>query len=432
MKHTKEHIEGIKKSWSEVDDLESLCSLLNLAKDGLYGPYSNKPIQKKTIAYYSNTLIKKSRYKTFAVSKKSGGMRHIHAPHKGLKTIQRALNYVLQCVFKPHPAAHGFSLNSSIIDNARPHLGKTYVFNTDLKDFFPSCEFGRVKAVLKLPPFNLKDDMAFRITALCCTELEVERFDKDNWQWVKQKRSVLPQGAPTSPLLTNVICQRLDFLLSGLARRFGLVYTRYADDITFSSDHHVYSEGGEFRTELLRIIEDQGFYINDAKTRLQKKGYRQAVTGITVNSRLNTPRRYIKQIRTIIHNWEKSGYESANAIFTATYTADRGYINACPPLENVLSGKLDFLKMVRGREDGLYLKLADRFNTLMVEREKMIDDYDESMDLNYQGMNHVGEPVVVYSKAKRANRIELEDVLKTLLNEGIKHGMIKYDEYLKQ
>src|SRR5690606_12979703 len=119
---------------------------------------------------------------------------------------------------------------------------------------------------------NSRKKIANIIAALCCTEMEVERKD-ENGEWISVKRNVVPQGAPTSPVITNIICQKLDFLLTGVAKRFGLKYSRYADDITFSSMHNVYQPDSDFLKELKRIITEQGFHINVNKTRLQKDGY---------------------------------------------------------------------------------------------------------------------------------------------------------------
>ena len=103
------------------------------------------------------------------------------------------------------------------------------------------------------------------IASLCCTEMLVERKDEKD-EWLEVRKSVLPQGAPTSPILTNIVCRKLDIRLNGLAKRFGLKYSRYADDITFSSSHNVYQKGGEFLDELKRVINDQGFTIKESKT----------------------------------------------------------------------------------------------------------------------------------------------------------------------
>jgi len=194
--------------------------------------------------------------------------------------------------------------------------------------------------------------------------MEVERLDKISGKWNLEKRNVLPQGAPTSPILTNVICQRMDYLLSAVAKRFGLNYTRYADDMTFSSMHNVYQNDSEFLKELHRIIAEQGFYIKESKTRLQKEGYRQEVTGLLVNENVNVQKRYIKQLRMWLYYWETYGYERAYTFFMQQYIADKTVLKGKPNMANVIDGKLNYLKMVKGAENNLYLKLRGRFEVL--------------------------------------------------------------------
>lgn len=221
-----------------------------------------------------------------------------------------------------------------------------------------------IKSALEEFLKSSRRDLAGLLASLCCTEIEVERKICDG-VWEKQRRSVLPQGAPTSPVVTNIVCQRLDFLLSGVAKRFGLRYSRYADDITFSSLHNVYQKDSDFLNELHRIVREQNFEIKDSKTRLQKEGYRQEVTGLVVNTVPNVPARYIKQLRMWLYYWETYGYEKANDYFTSHYLADKGHIaKGKPNMSNVISGKLDFLKMVKGGDNALYLKLRGRFDEL--------------------------------------------------------------------
>lgn len=251
------------------------------------------------------------RYLKFTIPKANGEKREINAPVKGLMAIQKCLNLIFQCVYHPHKNTYGFVQNRSIVDNARIHSGSNYVYNIDLKDFFSSIDQARIWKCLQLSPFNLygKDrlQLANLIAVLCCTELEVERKDADG-NWKQVKRNVLPQGAPTSPILTNVVCRRLDLLLTGVAKRFGLRYTRYADDITFSSMHNVYQDGSDFIRELHRIIEDQGFAVKTDKTRLQKQGYRQEVTGLIVNQNVNTAKKYVKELRMWLYYWVHSRF----------------------------------------------------------------------------------------------------------------------------
>ena len=433
---------------------EDLLNLLNEAKPFVYG---NKavPFELKQLTWYANPKLGGNRYAEFKIKKKSGTERSIHAPVKGLKSLQKTLSFVLQCVYEPHNSAMGFVRNKSIVDNAKIHVGSKYVYNIDLKDFFPSIDQARVWKCLQLPPFNLKkpqenasqlsltkfskdeiiefinksnskelykkadhkriteattqyefNKLVSRlknynivpyeeqdwqetkgpiklneirenstkrarfvlnnmISSICCTEIEVERKNEDG-EWEKVKRNVLPQGAPTSPVVTNIVCQRLDYLLYGVSKRFGLKYSRYADDITFSSMHNIYQSESDFLKELHRIIAEQGFHFNEKKTRLQKQGFRQEVTGLLVNEKVNVQGRYIKQLRMWLYYWERYGYERAYSFFLKQYFADKGHIKkGKPDMANVIAGKLDFLKMVKGEENDLFKKLKGRLDALV-------------------------------------------------------------------
>ena len=208
-------------------------------------------------------------------------------------------------------------------------------------------------------------NLAGLIANLCCTEMEVERLDKDG-KWKPEKRLVLPQGAPTSPIITNIVCRRLDHILTGVAKRFGMKYSRYADDITFSSMHDIYSEHGDFRKELDRVIKDQGFVLNDQKTRLQKQGYRQEVTGLVVNQKVNVNKRYIMDLRKWLYLWETYGIDRANTYHKTSYHKQNSRLGAqIPDLRNVIDGKLNYLSMIKGKKDSTYLKLRSRFVKLM-------------------------------------------------------------------
>lgn len=220
-------------------------------------------------------------------------------------------------------------------------------------------------------PSEERREIANIIASICCTKLVVERKSINN-VWESVERNVLPQGAPTSPVISNIICKRLDYLLSAVAKRFGLKYSRYADDITFSSMHNVYQPESDFLKELHRIITQQGFHINEKKTRLQKDGHRKAVTGLLVNEKLNVQKRFIKQLRMWLYYWERYGEAKAYHFFLLQYSTDKGHlIEGKPNMENVIAGKLDYLKMVKGGENKAYLKLKGRFDVLtMVNKEK--------------------------------------------------------------
>jgi hypothetical protein len=370
MNITEEQTQYILSNFNSMKTKEDFLSLLNYAKVIVYGDNAFQ-FALKHLTYHSNPKANKKRYTAFSIKKKSGADRVIHAPAKGLKAIQKCLNLIFQVVYadQQHKAATGFVPNKSVVDNAKLHTQSNYVYNLDLKDFFPSIDQARIWGRLKLAPFNLNEktgrlELTNMIAALCCHKMEVERMQADG-TWQKELRNVLPQGAPTSPTLTNIICQQLDFYLSAVAKRFNLKYSRYADDITFSSQHNVYQEDGDFIKELHRIITAQNFHIKSSKTRLQKRGYRQEVTGLNVNEQVNVSKRYIKQLRMWLYYWEQYGYEKAYTFFLQQYKADKGHTKKGKPnMANVIEGKLNYLKMVKGINKPVYQKLIERFDLL--------------------------------------------------------------------
>ena len=332
-----------------VEDLAQL--LTDIKRDVM--KIERYPISEKQLRLFSDERISPKRFRTFHIRKKSGGLREIKAPTYQFGFILKALSIALDAVFEPDSAAMGFATGKSVVSNAEVHVGHNYVFNIDLKDFFPSIPQVRVWGRLKVKPFNFTPEVASVIAGLCCT------YNED------QGKNVLPQGSPVSPLLTNAVCNRLDYRMKGVAKRFGLHYSRYADDMTFSSMHNVYQEGSEFRKEIIKIIKEEGFIINDKKTRLLKTGTRQEVTGLTVNEKANVAREYVKELRWLLHNWEKFGYARAYALFYPRYKSEKGYIKKGEPvMENVVGGKLNYLKMVRGANNPGYQKLQARYDAL--------------------------------------------------------------------
>lgn len=339
--------------WRCLENKHDLLFLVNVALEGLYGDMAFT-ISMKELLQMAYTANGEYRYTSFQIPKKKRGeFRAIDAPIEPLKTIQRALNHILEAVYTPHTAAMGFVPGRSVVDNARVHIGQRYVYNIDLKDFFPSITSGRVYARLTSKPFSLPPEIASLICDLCCYTN-------------KEGRKVLPQGAPTSPVLSNIICERLDRKLQRLARAYGLRYTRYADDITFSGNTYVFDPEGRFCTLLKHIVEEEEhFVINPDKTRLGHQGVRQEVTGVSVNRKPNVSRDYVRQLRTLLHNWEMNGYEKAQADFLEHYVKTRNLLIAYTPrIENVIAGKLLYMKMVKGETDSTCRGLEKRFVTL--------------------------------------------------------------------
>ena len=342
----------IRDLWRCLKTKDDLLRLVNVALEGLYGEKSSH-VTMSQLNRYAYSSIESKRYTSFRIpKKKKGEYRTIDAPVPMLKYIQRGLNLVFQSVFTPHAAAMGFVPHKSVVDNARVHTGQRLVYNIDLKDFFPSISSGRVYSCLTAKPFSLNKEVASIITDLCC----YRNAEGD---------SVLPQGAPTSPTITNMICGQMDRKLTRLAKAYGVKYTRYADDITFSGMGNVFSEDGGFVKSMRHIIEEEEhFVINEAKVRLCHQGMRQDVTGLSVNEKSNVSRRYVKQLRTLIHNWEMNGYEAAQKVFAKHY-AETTPKPGVHHIENVISGKLMYLKMVKGETDATYKSLLSRFDRLM-------------------------------------------------------------------
>lgn len=330
------------RTMNSIDDLLNLINYVNK----LIFKENTKPLELKYLTY--NAYFKENKYKTFAIPKKRGGYREICAPQKALKNILNSINIILNSVYTPQKACHGFTKNKSIITNAKNHISKNYVYNIDLEDFFTNIHQARIWKKLQLPPFNLKD-----------TKIEIANLLSGLICYQGNDSNYLPQGAPTSPILSNIICERLDRRLLGVAKRFNVKYSRYADDLTFSSNHNVYQDGSDFITELKKIIYNENFKINDKKTRLQKKGYRQEVTGIIVNDKLNVRRKFIQELRFDIYLVERYGFEKANELYKNRYKDNSLYLSKT--LSKVIAGKLDYLKMVKGATDNTYLKLKDRF-----------------------------------------------------------------------
>lgn len=312
------------------------------------------------------------RYRTFVITKRNGSPRTIHEPRQALKRVQRQILMHLESqVGPPRQCVQGFVQGRSVVTNAFQHCSPKvkHILNVDLADFFPSITFKRVRGALRKHPFFFSHSVASLIAHICTLD------------------GKLPQGAPTSPFFANLICRGLDRELTDLARRCRATYTRYADDITFSFQHPykeklpasicVWEHGSVQPGEDLRnLIDKHGFSLNDKKTRLGDRFSRMEVTGLTVNHQPNVRREFVDRIRGGLHAWEKFGYKAAQDEWHAKIARsslrlpkDRCWrrqtrLNEPPALKNLLWGRLLYLRMVRGKSDLLYTRLAEKFNFL--------------------------------------------------------------------
>lgn len=235
-------------------------------------------------------------YKSFDLNKKNGGVRHINAPTGELLRIQKKISKILQASIKTNNISHGFNIGKSIYSNAYVHHNKRYVLNLDLEDFFDSVHFGRVRGFfIKNNNFKCNENIATILAQLTCYN------------------GKLPQGAPSSPVLTNLICNIMDYHILKISKKYKLNYTRYADDMTFSTNDKNFLElYNQFMADITVEVNKSGFKINDKKTRLQYKDSRQEVTGIIVNKDLSVPNEYYKTTRAMAHSLYKNGYYLLN------------------------------------------------------------------------------------------------------------------------
>lgn len=302
------------------------------------------------LAYYAIKAPLNLRYKRFTIPKRDGTLRVITAPCKELKHIQTQLAKLLadilhddelQRITEANPQArpadvvlaHGFKRGYSIITNARRHRNRRFVFNTDIKNFFPAINFGRVRGFFMADQnFRLEQRTATLIAQIACVGNE------------------LPQGSPCSPVISNLIAHVMDIKLNRLATQHNCTYTRYADDLTFSTNEQRFPNAiaelvpgteDQWRAgnDLVRNVWKSGFQLNHRKSRMQRKNSRQDATGLTVNSMVNVPADYYKRVRAMCHKLFMDGYCERPSSDGMRFTSD-----------NSLHGMLSFIHSVRSVE----------------------------------------------------------------------------------
>ena len=247
---------------------------------------------------------------TFAIPKRPEGKRLIMAPKRRLKAIQRTLLALLVEKLPVSDHAHAFRRARSIRTGAEPHVGRRLVLKLDLKDFFPSVTFARVRGLLIAYGYSYP---VATTLAVLMTEAERQPVEVDGQVFhVPVGRRYCVQGAPTSPGICNALLLRLDHRLARLSSKHGLSYTRYADDLTFSGSKESAAKTGYLLARVRHIVANENLTVNEAKTRVQRPNSRQTVTGIVVNKRPNVSRCTTKRLRAILHQAGKSGLAAQN------------------------------------------------------------------------------------------------------------------------
>lgn len=300
------------------------------------------PAELKEIWWYRGAM-----YKEFSIAKNSGKPRLITAPNNRLKMLQRKLAPLLDQLYRVRNPVHGFVPDRSVKSNAEAHANRRYVLNLDLKNFFPSITENRIRGVLRA--LGVDHRVSEIVARLCCY------------------KGHLPQGAPTSPVLSNMICYRLDTVLLQIAKAARAIYTRYADDITFSAYQPpaglfttAIPPSGRFAPKALaanlnEAVIDNGFEINPDKAHYADRHARRIVTGLKINELINVDRRYVRNLRAALHSVETLGVADAQTKFQDEYGGGTS-------LANHLAGKISWLGFIKGTTDPVVRSIMLRFN----------------------------------------------------------------------
>lgn len=262
------------------------------------------------------TEEKLRHYRYRWIAKTWGGRRLLEIPKPRLMTIQRQILSDILNQIPPHPAAHAFRRGRSVASYVAPHTDKRIVLYTDLCEFFPSVRGSQVHAIFRTAGYP--DRVASVLTGLCTNRTPGHVFSGEgssssiDLQWKKYGSAHLPQGAPTSPALANLVAFWLDCRLTGLAKKVGADYTRYADDLVFSGGSELARCSSRFQILVAAIAHHEGFAIRRRKTREMTCHTSQQVAGITLNRHPNMPRRAYDNLRAILHNCQTHGPETQN------------------------------------------------------------------------------------------------------------------------
>ncbi len=315
-------------------------------------------------------------YTHFTINKRNGSARHIWAPIPRLKFVQRWILDKILNNLTTHGAAHGFVRGQSIVTNAAVHSNSEILIKLDIKDFFPSVNWRRVKGVFRYAGYH---ERIATLLALLCTESPRQIVEQNGATfYVALADRALPQGAPTSPALTNIICLNLDRRLTGLADKLGLRYSRYADDLTFSlpvndnkktkvaktnemakdaTKNQLNTEHNQLIGQLLgsvhKILREEGFSLNNDKTSVIRTGNQQSVTGMVVNGEHEprVPRQIKRRLRAAIHNLEKGGNLRADETFDTLAGFAAWIASAEPELGHQYLSKIDSIRQRRDNKE---------------------------------------------------------------------------------
>jgi hypothetical protein len=288
----------------------------------------------------------KNHYFVKPIRKRSTGIRLLEIPKHRLKLLQRKIAMEILSKLSSHPAAHGFVRQRSAISFVEPHLGRDVVLRMDLQDFFPSIEASRVFGLFRSLGYPYALTQVF--TDLCtttCSDQTLDSVVNDTTRVALRnlyRQKHLPQGAPSSPVIANLIAYRLDCRLSGLASYAGATYTRYADDLLFSGTSDFGRKAKSFSNEVGTIALDEGFRVQFRKTRIMRAATCQTAAGIVINQHTNIPRKEYDRLKAILYNCVRFHPSSQNHEQHQDFRSHlRGKINWVRQLNPVRGDKLE-------------------------------------------------------------------------------------------
>jgi hypothetical protein len=317
---------------------------------------------------YQREVATNLSYSHFTIAKRNGTPRQIWSPIPRLKFVQRWVLHNILNNLTTHGAAHGFVRGKSIVTNAAVHSNSELLIKLDVKDFFPSVSWRRVKGVFRHAGYP---EQIATLLALLCTESPRQVVQQEGvTYYVALGDRALPQGAPTSPALTNIVCLNLDRRLTGLAEKLGLRYSRYADDLTFSvpaiddaqpksstkatastvkkqADMQHNKMIGQLLGSVHKILREEGFALNNDKTRVIRKGSQQQVTGMVVNGQgvPRVSRQIKKMLRAAVHNLEAGGQLRADETFNTLSGYAAWIASAEPELGHIYLDRIERLQV---------------------------------------------------------------------------------------
>lgn len=335
--------------FNNVYDKESLAEFLNISVSALLFLCHGK---------------KNKLYREFTIPKKSGGTRTICAPKGNLVNVQRRLAEELRHYYKKPVVVMGFEPNTSIVKNAEKHVGKKFLINIDLKDFFNQITIKRVIGMLRKVT-KLSNEVCVMLAQLLTAD------------------GILPTGSPASPLISNMVFFGVDNIVISYLKNSNICYTRYADDLTFSFNDesllHLFFDDDDCTVlckKFQLIFDGNDFPLNLKKVRIQKNSEHQRVTGIKVNKKLNLTKKYINFIRMQLHLCEKYGMDSVAKHYFESKGI--GYSDSLLiKYKNVLAGKISFLKMVKfSKKEKQYKNFASAYNLIVKKRSLKIHSTD--------------------------------------------------------